>query len=194
MLRVMAGPVLFLGRADSPVLAHLRDVEPAVAAVGPDDPLDLDAVEPSFTVSHGYRRIIRPPALERLGGRVVNLHISLLPWNRGSDPNLWSILEDTPKGVSIHYVDAGIDTGDLIAQRAVELSDDDTLATSYARLQAAMADLFREQWPAIRAGTCARRPQAGPGTTHRSADRAAVEHLLVRGWDTPVRLLRGRLS
>ena len=63
------------------------------------------------------------------------------------------MLEATPAGVTIHYIDAGVDTGDVIAQREVALADDDTLATAYAKLQDAMAALFREQWPAIRAGT-----------------------------------------
>jgi methionyl-tRNA formyltransferase len=60
-------------------------------------------------------------------------------------------------------------------------------------LQDALAELFRAHWPAIRAGTSPRTPQSGPGTSHRVADRAAVEHLLTAGWDTPVGELRGRL-
>jgi methionyl-tRNA formyltransferase len=193
----VAGPVLFLGRADSLVLAALRELEPEVRTLDADEPLDLgalDALDPALLVSHGYRRIIRAPVLERFPGRVINLHISLLPYNRGTDPNLWSALEGTPAGVTIHFVDEGVDTGDVIAQREVALSDDETLASSYTRLQEEMAALLREQWPAIRAGTCARVPQTGPATAHRAADRAAVEHLLSRGWDTPLGELRGRLS
>jgi methionyl-tRNA formyltransferase len=195
-IRSVAGPILFLGREDSPVRAHLLEVEPGVVCLGPSEPLTpalLDEREPAFAVVHGYRIILRRPVLERLPDRVVNLHISYLPYNRGADPNLWSALEDTPAGVSIHYVDEGVDTGDVIAQRRLELADSDTLAESYAALQDALAGLFRAHWPAIRAGTCPRTPQSGPGTSHRVADRAAVEHLLTAGWDTPVGELRGRL-
>ena len=190
----MPGPVLFLGREDSAILAHLREVEPSVVALGPEQPLTPEWIEelaPLMAVIHGYRLILRRPVLDRLPDRIVNLHISYLPYNRGADPNLWSLLEDTPAGVSIHYVDEGVDTGDLIAQRRLELGDEETLATSYAALQAAMLELFREHWPAIREGRCERRPQTGPGTSHRVADRAAVEHLLIAGWDTPVGALRG---
>jgi methionyl-tRNA formyltransferase len=193
-MRPVPGPVLFLGREDSPILAHLREVEPSVVALGPDEPLTPELIDehgPAMVVIHGYRLILRRPILDRLPDRVVNLHISYLPYNRGADPNLWSLLEDTPAGVSIHYVDEGVDTGDVIAQRRLELGDDETLATSYAALQAAMLELFRELWPAIRDGRCGRRPQTGPGTSHRVADRAAVEHLLTAGWDTPVGVLRG---
>ncbi len=83
--------------------------------------------------------------------RVVNLHPGYLPWNRGSDPNLWSWIDNTPKGVTIHYVDEGVDTGDLIAQRLVEFEAHETLASSYQRLQVEMVKLFVEHWQSIRA-------------------------------------------
>jgi methionyl-tRNA formyltransferase len=193
----MAEPIVFLGREDSGALAHLRAVEDTVTALGPSEPLTpewLDEHRPRFVVSHGYRRILGRDALDRLPDRVVNLHISLLPYNRGADPNLWSVLEDTPSGVSIHYIDPGVDTGDVIAQRAVALADEDTFATSYARLQDAIVVLFREHWTAIAAGTCPRRPQPPGGTVHRVADQAAVAHLLPDGWDTPIGPLRGRCA
>jgi methionyl-tRNA formyltransferase len=191
-MRRMAGPVVFLGRADSPVLAHLRGVEDEVVAVGPSEPFVGD--DPRLVVSHGYRIILRRDVLERLPDRVINLHISLLPYNRGADPTLWSVLEDTPAGVTIHYIDEGVDTGDVIAQRAVALADDDTVATAYDALQAELAALFREQWPAIAAGTNDRRRQPAGGTVHRVADRARVAHLLTDGWQTRVGALRGRCA
>lgn len=188
------GPILFLGRSDSPVLAHLRAVERDVRALDADAPLTpalLAEQDPWRVVSHGYRRILRRDVLDVVPGRIVNLHIALLPFNRGADPTLWSVLEDTPAGVTIHHIDEGVDTGDVIAQREVALAGHDTLATAYARLQEAMAALFAEQWEAIAAGTAARRPQPPGGTAHRVADRDAVAALLTRGWDTPVGELRG---
>jgi hypothetical protein len=180
--------VLFLGRADSLVLAHLRESED-VTALGPSEPV-TPAHDARIAVSHGYRLILRRDVLDRIPA--INLHIAYLPYNRGADPNLWSVLEDTPAGVTIHHVDEGVDTGDLIARRRVALDDErDTLATAYAKLQAAMADLFREQWPAIAAGTAPRTPQPPGGTSHRVAERAGVEHLLTHGWDTRLGALRG---
>jgi methionyl-tRNA formyltransferase len=192
----VAGPILFLGRADSAVLAFLRETEGDVVALEPWEEITPELLdrEPRMAVSHGYKLIIRRPVIDRLPDRIVNLHISYLPWNRGIEPNLWSFLEDTPQGVTIHYVDPGVDTGDIIAQRRLEFSDDETLVTSYAALQVAIADLFREQWPAILAGTCDRRPQRGEGSVHTYADREAVDHLLTAGYDTRVGELRGRLS
>ncbi|HEV7998766.1 MAG TPA: formyltransferase family protein [Planctomycetaceae bacterium] len=177
--------VLFLGPPDSPVLDFLKSTETDV--VQTMDPLDaafFDRHPVDFLVSHGYRHILKPYVLDRFSRRAVNLHISYLPWNRGADPNLWSVIENTPKGVSIHYLDAGIDTGDLIAQTTVEFRAGDTLRTSYERLQREIANLFTEHWPRIRAGTCDRRRQSGAGSFHRVADREKVVHLLTSGWDT----------
>lgn len=148
--------------------------------------------EVDMVVSYGYRHLIEASALERFGPRAVNLHISLLPHNRGADPNLWSFLEDTPKGVTIHVLDAGLDTGPVIAQREVIMSPDDTLATSYERLANDLETLFKETWPAIREGTATPRPQEPGGSSHGSADKKPYEHLLTTGWDTPVASLVGK--
>ena len=53
----------------------------------------------------------------------------------GQDPNLWSFIEDTPKGVTIHEIDEGIDTGDIIFQKEIVLNSNETLASSYEKLQ-----------------------------------------------------------
>jgi methionyl-tRNA formyltransferase len=179
--------VLFLGPGDSAVLDFLKSAESQVVQTA--DRLDeafLDRNAADFLVSHGFRHILGPDVLNRFPRRAVNLHISYLPWNRGADPNLWSFLENTPKGVSIHYLDAGIDTGDVIAQKLVEFEASETLRSSYARLQAEIARLFAEHWSRIRTGSCGAAKQAGAGSFHRVADREKVVHLLTNGWDTPV--------
>jgi methionyl-tRNA formyltransferase len=139
-----------------------------------------------YIVSYGYRHIISKSVLVRFPRRAVNLHISYLPWNRGADPNMWSFLEDTPKGVTIHYLDEGLDTGDILAQIMVPYRQDDTLRTSYERLKAAIEALFVDTWPDIRAGRQPSMPQPPGGSCHRGRDRAAIEHLLTQGWETPV--------
>jgi methionyl-tRNA formyltransferase len=145
-----------------------------------------------FIISYGYRHILKKGVLARFARRIVNLHISLLPYNRGADPNLWSFLEDTPKGVTIHYIDEGIDTGDILAQREVSYHPGDTLRTSYDRLSATIVELFCEVWPEIRSGQRRAVPQPKGGTCDRLRDRGLFSHLLTRGWDTPVSELVGK--
>ncbi|MBN2839421.1 MAG: formyl transferase [Coriobacteriia bacterium] len=185
--------VLLLGperpQLEATILASGDQVVRTEGRIEPGDPMLDDA---DFLVSFGYRYLIPADVLHPFGHRAVNLHISLLPWNRGADPNLWSYLEDTPKGVTIHVLDEGLDTGPIIAQREVAEEPDDTLRTSYGRLTREILALFAEVWPLMRAEAIEPVAQVGGGTTHQSADKASYERLLTLGWDTPVTSLIGR--
>jgi methionyl-tRNA formyltransferase len=184
--------ILLLGPESSPLVPFLRAGGDEV--VVRTEALDVGAVEalaPDAVVSYGYRHVLPADVVARLPkGRSVNLHISLLPWNRGADPNFWSALDGTPAGVTIHHLSAGLDSGDVAAQRAVEIGDEETLRSSYDRLQQEIQTLFREIWPRLREGRAPRQPQPPGGSYHRVADRAPLEHLLNRGWDTRVGDLR----
>ena len=143
-----------------------------------------------FIISYGYRSIICPEITDRFKGRAVNLHISYLPYNRGADPNLWSFLEDTPIGVTIHCLDGNIDTGDVIVREKVEFDlETDTLRTTYRRLSETIEALFCRVWPEIRAGKVNPLPQL---TYHRARDKDKYHDLLTRGWDTPIKDILGK--
>lgn len=182
--------ILLLGPAREAFESYLRSMgDDVVQREDPLDPATLATEGWDWLVSFGYRHIIRREVLDLFPERIINLHISLLPWNRGADPNLWSFIEDTPKGVTIHLVDEGLDTGPILAQRRVDWQPGDTLATSYARLTASIESLFRELWPQLRSGGVQARPQPSGGSAHRLKDRLRVEHLLAQGWDTSVESL-----
>lgn len=186
--------VLLLG-SDNPecekLLSYLRaQGEDTVFSSEKMTPEKARAIAPDIIVSYNFRYILKPDvfALPRLG--TINLHVSYLPWNKGAHPNFWSHLEGTPKGVTIHYIDAGVDTGDIIAQRLVDFSDDDTLKTSYEKLHYAIQRLFAEYWPVIKAGTAPRMNQEGEGTVHRMKEKERFDVLLQeRGYDTPIKVL-----
>ena len=95
--------------------------------------------------------------LPRLG--CLNFHPSYLPYNRGKNYNFWALVEENPFGVSLHWVDEGIDTGDIAFQRRVETTWEDTGATLYAKAQEEIVRLFRESYPAIKSGNIPRVPQ-----------------------------------
>ena len=183
--------ILFLG-PETPLLEWLRERGEDVFCTG--DRISARFVkEQGFTilVSYGYRHILQKDILDLFPGRAINLHIAYLPWNRGADPNLWSFVENTPKGVTIHYLDEGVDTGDIIVQKEISFDPGcETLATSYEKLQTAIQDLFRRHWQEIKSGTMPGRKQAGKGTSHRARDKERVSHLLTDGWNTPVSALQ----
>ena len=67
--------------------------------------IDLNKIKKlnvSFVVSYNYRYIIGEDVIKYMNNKIVNLHTSFLPWNRGANPNLWSFIDNTPKGVTIH--------------------------------------------------------------------------------------------
>jgi methionyl-tRNA formyltransferase len=187
------GRILFLGAATSPVRAYLEELGEDVKQT--DSALDDDVFEGvGFLVSHGYRHIVRPHVVAAFPRRAVILHISYLPFYRGADPNFWSFIDGTPKGVTVHLIDEGLDTGEIIAQEEVEFAAQVTLRESYEVLQAAMVDLFRRTWPTVRGGDFMSYPQREEGTSHRAAEFASIRERLPQGWDTPVSQLHGMAS
>lgn len=175
--------VLLLGQSAK----RLKEVDEECIWHQLDEPLTeeiIQAFDPDLLVSFGYRHIIPPRLINRVNGSVLNLHISLLPWNRGADPNLWSWLENTPRGVSIHWIDSGLDTGPLVSQASLTIDPASSLRNSYEALIEAVANLFSEAWPAIRSGEAPRLDQIGRGTYHRLADKDPHMHMLGQGWET----------
>lgn len=156
-----------------------------------DDVLTKDVVEevsPDMVISYNYKHIISKEVLECLGYKVINLHISLLPWNRGAYPNIWSFLEDTPKGVSIHVVDEGVDTGLLLLQKEMCFDErNETLSSTYMKLHEAIQDVFKKNWKALREWEVAPRAQKGAGSFHSQKDCRPIEDFLKgKGWDMSI--------
>lgn len=165
---------------------------PALSASGDEYVIKINEIDPQdflqidYTVSFGYRHIIKSPILDIIAGSNCNIHISMLPWNRGADPNFWSWFDDTPKGVSIHQMGAGIDTGPIFIQREINLPDTMTLRSSYERLIEAGFDLFSEAWPKLRINSLQAHQQRTGGSHHRKADKDLWMTMLPLGWDSPV--------
>lgn len=72
-----------------------------------------------FILSFGFRKIISEDIIKKLKKPIFNIHLSYLPFNRGAHPNFWSFIENTPAGVSIHKIDKGIDTGNIILRKKI---------------------------------------------------------------------------
>jgi methionyl-tRNA formyltransferase len=124
-----------------------------------------------FIISYNYIHIITGDVIQLFPMRIINLHISLLPWNRGASPNLWSFVDDTPKGVTIHLIDKGLDTGDILLQQEIPIlvSDrDETLEYFYAKLHTVIQVLFKSNWDKIK--LCEIIPLKQNGSYHIKAE------------------------
>lgn len=172
------GAILFATNNDNTegLYRWLKQREPKVYKVANKlTPEMVEQLAPSFIVSFNYRHLIPEAVLELMPGRIINLHTSLLPYNRGSAPNFFSFWDNTPKGVTIHLVDQGLDTGDILCQRQLTFDESrETFASTYNQLLAAIQELFQENWEKIKAGELKPRRQAGEGTYHRLKELEAI--------------------
>lgn len=140
--------------------------------------LKIKALKADIALSIFFDYIFKDSFIGLFKNGVINLHPSYLPYNRGQYPNVWSIIENTPAGVTLHYVDSGIDTGNVIAQQQIPVSAIDTGETLYRKLEEACLNLFIENWPLIKEGKSPNFPQIeGVGTYHRTRDVDEIDEI-----------------
>lgn len=123
-----------------------------------------------WIISYGYNHIISKKIIKKAKNPIINLHISYLPYNRGSYPNYWSFKENTPKGVTIHYIDDGIDTGPILVQKKITFQKNETLKTSYEKLKIEVEKLFIESFDDIMTNKIEQKKQLHKGTFHQDKD------------------------
>lgn len=175
-----AGEWRFLLREEGDVMQWSGEVTPAFVRENGFE----------FLVSYGYGRILRKDVLDLLPGRAVNLHGSMLPWNRGAHPVIWSIVDGAPTGATLHHMDEGIDTGDVIAQRQVDLSEAATVGDAVSLVQREIFALLKENWEQARACRAPRRPQSGGRPARRRKDIERLAGVLEADpMRTPIRRL-----
>ena len=171
---VEKGAILFLTNNDNTMDLYqwLKNIGEKVYTF--QNKIDLSIVEqlhPSFIISFNYRHLIKEEVIEYMDGRIINLHCSYLPYNRGASPNFFSLWDDTPKGVSIHKVDKGLDTGDILCQKELYFDENkETFESTYSKLLEEIKKLFKDNWSKIRTGEIQPREQKGKGTYHKMSE------------------------
>ena len=113
----------------------------------------LRAAEVDLVVLAGFMRVLKDAFLRAFAGRIVNIHPSLLP----SFPGLAAWEQALAHGVrvtgcTVHFVDAGVDSGPIIGQQTVAVLDDDTAETLHQRIHAAEHALYPKCVAAIARG------------------------------------------
>ncbi len=134
-------------------------------------------------ISFGYRRIIKKELIEQVKCPIINLHISYLPYNKGTHPNFWSFYDNTPSGVTIHIIDEGVDTGPIIYQKYVNFDKGEvTFKQTYKRLFNEIENLFLKNIDNIIDMNWIEKKQRGEGTFRKLKDLPKE----FRGWDTNI--------
>jgi methionyl-tRNA formyltransferase len=134
-------------------------------------------LKPDIGVSIMYPHIIPESTIGLFPWGIINLHPSLLPYCRGKYPALWSIVDHKPAGVTLHYIGAGIDTGDIIAQTHIPYTESIICRELYEKCIRAGYWLFIRAWESIERGTARGIPQPEhKATYHNSSEVADPEH------------------
>jgi formyltetrahydrofolate-dependent phosphoribosylglycinamide formyltransferase len=103
----------------------------------------VDAYRPDLVVSAGFMKILGPTFLAGFGGRILNTHPALLPAFPGAHPVADTLAHGVRvTGATVHLVDAGVDTGPILAQQAVSVEVDDTEAELHERIKVVERRLF----------------------------------------------------
>lgn len=96
-----------------------------------------------LVVLAGFMRVLKAPLLEAFPRRIINLHPSLLPKFPGREAWAQALAAgERVTGCTVHYVEAGVDSGEIIAQREVAILPNDTPANLHERIQVAERELF----------------------------------------------------
>ncbi|WP_449063264.1 formyltransferase family protein [Planomonospora algeriensis] len=138
----------------------------------------IEGLGAELGVSLFFAHIFTLDVMKAFPRGIVNLHPSLLPYNRGRQPAVWSIIDGTPAGVTLHMIDEGIDTGPVLAQQEVAVHPHDTGSSLYRRLEEAAVELFLRTWPALRDDTIVPVEQDhGRATGHAITEFEELGHL-----------------
>ncbi|HET6509755.1 MAG TPA: phosphoribosylglycinamide formyltransferase [Baekduia sp.] len=154
-----AGALERAGRADVPASVFPRGAYPdrATRDLAIADWLEAQGVE--LVVLAGYMAILGEPFIARFRDRIINVHPSLLP----AFPGLAAVQQAIDHGakvvgVTVHFVDEGVDTGAIILQRAIELPQDEDAAAVLAAMRPLEHTLLPEAVRLIAAGRLQRDP------------------------------------
>lgn len=139
----------------------------------PDGLEEARSLNPDCLLSVLFGYVLPGLWLEVPSWGAVNLHPGFLPWNRGSAPNVWPLVDGSPAGTTLHVMTTGLDRGPILMQRRVGVRPEDTAESLYRRLEEASFAMLTEGWTFL--ADMAPTEQEGEGSFHRMADLAKLD-------------------
>lgn len=172
--------------------------EKGAATFEPDSPNDprfvkmLCQLSPDLIIAAGYSLIFKEDILALPNQLAVNFHASLLPKYRGKHPVFWTLRgNERWAGLTVHAIDPGIDSGDILYQVKVGTRRDDTVASLYGRIMDRSVDLVGQLIADTEAGTIPRRAQPIGAGSYFSSITDEDYHL---SWDWPAEKIRRHVT
>ena len=152
---------------------------------------ELRALQPDLIVVVAYGQILPPAVLDLPRHGCLNVHTSLLPKYRGAAPIQWGIANaDTETGVTLMRINAGLDTGDIVAQRRTPIRPEDDSATLHDRLAQLGAELLVQTIPDYVAGKIRPTPQPAEGASYAAKIKKEDGRI---DWNQPAQTIWNRL-
>jgi methionyl-tRNA formyltransferase len=152
---------------------------------------EIQTLAPDLIVVMAYGQILPRAILEIPRIACLNLHASLLPRHRGAAPIQAAIVAgDRETGISVIYMDEGLDTGDVLLQKRIEVAPDETGGSLHNRLAEIAPSALGEALGALRAGTAPRIPQNSSLATYATKLEREDGHL---NWGEPTVLLERKI-
>lgn len=155
----------------------------------------IKALKPDLLITAAYGKILTKELLEVPVYGCINVHGSLLPAYRGAAPINWAVIKGEKKtGITTMYTDVGIDTGDMLLKKELEIGPDMTVGELHDKMSVLGAEVLLETLTALKNGTLQRIPQEDSESSyapmmnkelgHIDWNKSALEiHNLVRGTD-----------
>ena len=153
---------------------------------------DLKALKPDLCVTAAFGQILSQELLDIPSLGNINVHASLLPRHRGAAPIAYAIMAcDREAGVTTMFMDAGIDTGDMLLQEKTEIGESETCGELTERLSVLGAELLIRTVKALEAGTLARCPQDERQMTY---DPMLEKSMGIADFSADADAVRGRIN
>ena len=153
---------------------------------------DLRNLKPDLCVTAAFGQILSQEILDIPPLGNINVHASLLPKHRGAAPIAYAIMNgDRLAGVTTMFMDAGIDTGDMLLQESTEIGESETCGELTERLSRIGADLLIRTIRQLEDGTLVRYPQKHEEMTY---DPMLEKNMGIADFSADHNLVRGRIN
>lgn len=176
--------VINLGRFYSVKCAAQRNSVPVYKTKNVNDPKFLDvlrALEPDVIVSVASPQVFKRDIIN-LSKHAINIHAALLPKYRGMMPRFWVLAKgEKETGVTVHYIDQNIDTGNIILQKTIDIAPQETLHSLQKKIANVGTLVLLEALEKIERGDSVGTPPLGEGSYYSFPTREAAREFRSRG-------------
>ena len=147
------------------------------------DQIDLEQIDLVIVFGYGFK--VEKKHLDQTN--FINLHGSYLPFGKGPHPHIWGWIKNDPFGVTIHKMSPGMDEGDIIFRRKLNLNPQEhSIQSTLDILVDSLVELFIEKWLLLRDRDYIASPQLHCGSAHCLKDSSIIQDIIDKHRNSPI--------